>query len=193
MLRSVDVLVFPKFQDPIKQDNPDFEALHFPRLNDNTFIEYSVIDPLQRSLVKYASRSEGAAAEKQDDYKRKKYKALLERSPSHTLMPASHETSGRMSKGFHTLVDACATLHDPAVFSVTAVQRSWACRTYKDYWTQRISISFWYGALQMANQRDAANRRRGFNYVPPADITVPRSPSVVDVSPSSSPGDHPAQ
>ena len=149
-------------------------------------MEYSVIDPLQRSLVNAAARSEGAAADKQDAYKRQKYKALLERT-GYTLMPASQETTGRMSKGFYALIDACSTLHDPATFSETAVLRSWACRTFKDYWTQRLAISFWFGAVQMANQRNAVNHRRGSSYIPPASTATPRSPGIVDVSPAATP------
>ena len=111
--------------------------------------------------------------------KANKYTALALHN-NHTVLPATLETTGRMSKGFRKVFQICEERHDREAFERTATQRTWASATFRQYYMQRVAIAFWSGSLAMQQRRERLNAHRARTtssfLPPPPPPAVPLSP-----------------
>ena len=98
----------------------------------------------------------GAASDARDGAKFRKYDAYAKQHRLR-LYTASQETTGRISKGFYKILGLCADLHDRDAFEATAAQRTWACRTYTQFWIQQIAMAFFSGCADMQRTRERVN------------------------------------
>ena len=150
------------------KDTPDFDVVNFPKQGDLAFVEYSVIDPLQRSTMPASARSEGHAASKRDNEKIEKYR-LLALETNHQIHPAVQETSGRLSKGYKRILHLCDEMRDPSEFETNVLPHlTWACTSFLQYYTQRIAVGFWSGCAKMESTRHRLNVLRTTGRFPPA-------------------------
>ena len=99
LLRSLpNSCTTPQYNVPQQGATPDFDVMNFPNQGDLAFVEYSVVDPLQRAYLQASSQTAGHAASCRDKLKANKYRAEAQRT-NHLIFTASQETTGRISKG----------------------------------------------------------------------------------------------
>jgi hypothetical protein len=136
---------------------PDFDITNFPKSGDLAYVEYSVVDPLQGSLISASSQTEGSAAAKRDRDKTTKYQNLALQT-NHVLYTASQETTGRISMGFRKFIELCDKAREPSMFENTyGPHLTWACTSFVQFCTQRIAIGFWSGSRKMETTRQRLN------------------------------------
>jgi hypothetical protein len=141
-------------QTPSTEANPDFHVTNLPKQGDQAYVEYSVVDHTRDC---YLDTAPGAAGKARDGQKRAKYNTLALNNNC-LLYTATQEATGRMSLGYRRLLKACEENHDHEAFERTAIERTWASATFRQYYMQRIAIAFWTGSLAMHKRCASVNR-----------------------------------
>ena len=80
-----------------------------------------------------------------------------------------------MSKGYRKLFKICEERHDRAAFALTAISRTWASASYRQYYIQRIAIAFWSGSLAMQRTRERINEHRARTAATILPLSIPPS------------------
>jgi hypothetical protein len=152
-LRSTkDALVHPCFQknqallNSISQhDVPDIDVINFPRVGQKAFVEVSLISPFQKRFHNSSQLEPLLAAKTRQKEKEAKYIAYSN-SQQHQLFAVVIETTGAFSPGVEKFLSVCAANMDPVSFDLDAEKRTWLSDSFKRFWTQAISASYWRAA-----------------------------------------------
>jgi hypothetical protein len=137
---------------------PDTE-LHDPVTGENTYAEVSVICPSQVNCVREAASAALSAAGKREKEKVAKYRALAAER-GYRLRALVVESYGAFGNELKKFIAECADRVSKDQFLESVSGITWASRSFKRYWYQRLSVSFWRGSHQMFCKRRAEAARR---------------------------------
>ena len=101
------------------------------------------------------------------------------------------ESKGAFSRDMSLVLRECAANANQSIFADNSDDRTWASRSFKLYWSQRISIAFWRGSYQMHLTRMNALGRSTRDSEPsgavgdgePSDV-APESPVIRGTTPA---------
>ena len=127
---------------------PDVEVYDFPYSGNSAFVEVSVVNPAQARLVRQAAQVPLSAAAAREREKRAKYASLAAQHKA-ALFPAVMEAFGAFGPGLKNILGACAARVSEERFAESVLARTWASASFRQFWSQRIAVSFWRGAHQM--------------------------------------------
>jgi len=134
---------------------PDFACFNLPPSH-HAYVEYSIIDHTQDHCLVASIHHAGSAGKKRDTEKTEKYQALCLTNGA-KIYPASQETSGRISEGYHKLLSMVVDNHDHDAFEASAATRTWSANTLRKYLYQVIALNFWAGMMAAEIQRISVN------------------------------------
>ena len=134
---------------------PDIAVDNFPKQGLDAFVEFSVVNPTQSTLVARAARIPLSAASQREKAKRDKYAAAGPLN-NRAVFAAAAESTGAFGIGLlHLIKKAVAT--DEA--SMAPEQAPWLSQSPTAYWTQRISVAFHRASYVMAERVVATAQR----------------------------------
>ena len=151
-----DAVINPQYAISRNEATPDFVCFNLPSPSHHAYVEYSIIDHTQDHCLSGSIHLAGSAGKKRDTDKTEKYQALC-LSDGAKFYPASQETSGRISEGYHKLLSLVVDHHDHDAFEASATTRTWSANTLRKYLYQIIGINFWAGMMAAENQRTSVN------------------------------------
>jgi len=154
-----DAVINPQYAISRNEATPDFACFNLPSPSHHAYVEYSIIDHTQDHCLSGSIHLAGSAGKKRDTDKTEKYQALC-LSDGAKFYPASQETSGRISEGYHKLLSLVVDHHDHDAFEASATTRTWSANTLRKYLYQIIGINFWAGMMAAENQRTSVNTRK---------------------------------
>jgi len=165
--RDAGLEVHSQFHHQGPGEWPDIEVFNFPYRGHTSFIEVSIVSPLQSHFVKAAAARPLHAAEHRERGKLAKYRDLADRT-HHGLYPAVMETTSAFGKGLQSLLATINSTVNTADFAASAPQRTWSSATFLAYWSQRLAIAFWMGATRMT-QHTAIRRAEVLSAATPSN------------------------
>jgi len=152
------------------QGGPDLDLQGFPDANTNSFLEVSIINPSQDSMRKEASHMPLAAARVREQAKADKY-AEAANVNRRRLYLATVEAHGAFGPSLLVLIRELALREkrnnaDPldnanGTSNSTAAEsspRAWNSRSFRSYWSQRLSITLRRGIVEQLSRHAKATR-----------------------------------
>ena len=142
-------IIIPCYQQRMANENsistsdvPDIDIINFPRIGQKSFVEIGIVSPFQQRFH-VTSRSQSLVAGKTRQREKEiRYNAHANSHERHLFVPVI-ETTGAFSPAVDVLLSACAANLDHAAFECDADKRTWLSDSFKRFWTQAISASFW--------------------------------------------------
>jgi hypothetical protein len=130
---------------------PDIIFHGVPRLGKDIFVEIGVVNEAGEGAANRAARQPLSAAIQREKQKRNKYLAASVANRMQ-LLPAILEVHGAFGPAMATLLDQASKLHARQLAAGRLEEgppRPWACKSFTQYWTQRIAVALRRGIALM--------------------------------------------
>jgi hypothetical protein len=131
------------------QGGPDIKATNFPETGETSIIEVAVVNPASELYRSAATTIPLSAADTMGKKKEAKY-AEAARHAKMANWQAIVESPGALGRGLVKIVKQLGVIAKRNGGQVAPAKAPWNARSFRQYWTQRLSVAVHKGSYEMA-------------------------------------------